>query len=285
MNALMEAKLEKMRREQQEAAQASFVAGLNAEVIGDDEFIGEDGADALLADMDEGGESGEAEGEETEVKKPVRRPAADMSALIEKANQEAAAIIAEANDNANRIIDEARAEAESTRQAVFEDADSRGYAEGSQRAREELEVAKAELAQKAQQLEEEYMNKYSSMEAELVDTITDIYQHIFDVDLSGQRQILLHLIEGTMRRIEGTKSFLVHVSSDDAAYVGMHKKTLEAAATLPDSLVEIVEDISLAKNQCFIETDGGIFDCGLDTELTELTQKLRILSYEKNTEA
>ena len=117
-----------------------------------------------------------------------------------------------------------------------------------------------------------------------METITDIYQYIFDVDLSGQRQILLHLIEGTMRRIEGTKSFLVHVSPEDTAYVNMQKKTLEAAATLPDSVVEVIEDISLSKNQCYIETDGGIFDCGLDTELTELTTKLRLLSYDKNKE-
>ena len=61
----------------------------------------------------------------------------------------------------------------------------------------------------------------------------------------------------------------------------MQKKVLEAAATHPDSIVEVIEDISLSKNQCFIETDGGIFDCGLDTELTELSNKLKVLSYEK----
>lgn len=30
-----------------------------------------------------------------------------------------------------------------------------------------------------------------------------------------------------------------------------------------------------------IETDGGIFDCGVDTQLAELTNRLRVLSYEK----
>jgi len=147
-----------------------------------------------------------------------------------------------------------------------------------------LDAAVASLNEQARQLEENYTAMYESVEADLVETITDIYQYIFDVDLSGQRQILLHLIEGTMRNIEGTKSFLVHVSPEDSAYVNMQKKNLEAAATLPESIVEVIEDISLSKNQCYIETDGGIFDCGLDTELSELTAKLRLLSYEKNKE-
>ncbi len=282
MNALMEAKLEKMRREQQEAAQASFVAGLNAEVIGDEEYLGEDGTEGLFEDQDaaDGEAAADQEGE-VKRQKPVKRTPAEISALVAKANEEAAEIIARAQEDANQIIDEAKADAESMRQSVYEEADGRGYAEGSARAAMELENAKNELNEKAAQLEQQYQELFDSMETELVDTITDVYQYIFNVDLSGQRQILLHLIEGAMRRIEGTRSFLVHVSSEDAAYVNMQKKTLEAATTLADSSVEIIEDISLSKNQCFIETDGGIFDCSLDTELSELTTKLRLLSYEK----
>ena len=45
--------------------------------------------------------------------------------------------------------------------------------------------------------------------------------------------------------------------------------------------MEVIEDISLRKNECLIETEGGIFDCGLGTQLAELSRKLRLLSYEK----
>lgn len=34
--------------------------------------------------------------------------------------------------------------------------------------------------------------------------------------------------------------------------------------------MDIIEDMTLAKNECMIETDNGIFDCGLGTELSEL---------------
>ena len=46
-------------------------------------------------------------------------------------------------------------------------------------------------------------------------------------------------------------------------------------------MIEIIEDIALVKGDCLIETDGGIFDCGISTQLEELSKKLRVLSFEK----
>lgn len=47
-------------------------------------------------------------------------------------------------------------------------------------------------------------------------------------------------------------------------------------------MLEVVEDITLHKNECMIETDGGVFDCGLGTQLDELTKRLKLLSFSKN---
>ena len=68
----------------------------------------------------------------------------------------------------------------------------------------------------------------------------------------------------------GQPSFLVHVSKEDYPYVSMQKKQIMAGATAPNSTVEIVEDMTLGKGECMIETESGIFDCGLGTQLSEL---------------
>ncbi|MFR8845528.1 MAG: FliH/SctL family protein [Waltera sp.] len=108
----------------------------------------------------------------------------------------------------------------------------------------------------------------------------DIYEHIFDVDLHSYREVLCYLISATMRKTEDNRSFLVHVSKEDYPYVSMQKKQIMAGATAPNSTVEIVEDMTLGKGECMIETESGIFDCGLGTQLSELRQKLKLLSYE-----
>ena len=113
-----------------------------------------------------------------------------------------------------------------------------------------------------------------------MDTITGIYEHIFHVDLHSYREVLCYLISTTMRKSEDNRSFLIHVSKEDYPYVSMQKKQFSAGAVAPNATVEIVKDITLGKGECLIETEGGIFDCGLGTQLSELRQKLKLLSYE-----
>ena len=89
----------------------------------------------------------------------------------------------------------------------------------------------------------------------------------------------MHLIASTMHKIEGNSNYLIHVSKEDYPYVNMKKNEILASALSANASVDLVEDITLGANDCIIETDGGIFDCGLGTQLEELTQKLRLLSY------
>jgi flagellar assembly protein FliH len=49
-------------------------------------------------------------------------------------------------------------------------------------------------------------------------------------------------------------------------------------ASPKDINLNIVEDSDLAKNQCIIETDGGVFDCSLDIQLEQLIKEIKLLS-------
>lgn len=91
----------------------------------------------------------------------------------------------------------------------------------------------------------------------------------------------MHLIDSTLRKVESSRTFIVHVSAEDYPYVNMQKQALVEGAVAGRGLIEIIEDIALIKGDCLIETDGGIFDCGIGTQLEELTRKLRVLSFEK----
>ena len=42
--------------------------------------------------------------------------------------------------------------------------------------------------------------------------------------------------------------------------------------------IDIIADPLLNDSQCIIETDGGIFDCSIDTELDNLIREIRALS-------
>lgn len=191
-------------------------------------------------------------------------------------------------EQAMEEIERRRAEAEAMlaaeRQRVLEEARNQGYQDGMTRGMQEVDGQKQHLAEQERKLIQEYEQQISQLEPRFIETLTGIYEHIFHVELSGYRDIIVHLIADTLRKTEGGRDYIVHVSKEDYPYVSMQKKQITAGVVSSNTTIELVEDVTLSKNQALIETDSGIFDCGLGTQLSELRQKLTLLSYEKPAE-
>lgn len=194
-------------------------------------------------------------------------------------------LAAQARAEAEQILESARAEAAAIRQSALEEGRQQGYAAGLQEAQaqmqEKLQSAETQIRQKAETLENAYWNKVSELEPAFVDTLTGIYEHIFRVKLSEEKQLILNLLTEALHGIEGSREFIVHVSGADIQNVRAAKQELIDAAVSPDAKIDIIEDATLTRNDCLIETGSGIFDCSLDTQLKELKKQLKLLSYEK----
>ena len=131
-----------------------------------------------------------------------------------------------------------------------------------------------------QELDDYYMQQVEVLEPQLVDTITAVYEHIFHVDFSSYRDVLIHLINDTIHKTDGSRNFLVHISKEDYPHVSEQKAYL--LANLGDSwTIDMIEDSLMGVGQCMIETESGIFDCGLGTQLEELKKKLMLLAWSK----
>lgn len=200
---------------------------------------------------------------------------AQAQEMLEAARREAESIKSQA-------LSEAQKELEDLRKSTLEEAGTKGYEDGYNKGMEEAEKLRAKLKEDRSRMEAEYEQMVDELEPRFVDTLTDIYEKIFQVDLKKEHGIIMHLIASTMHKIEGNSNYLIHVSKEDYPYVNMKKNEALASAVSVNSSVEIVEDITLGANDCIIETDSGVFDCGLGTQLEELTQKLKLLSYRKD---
>lgn len=203
-----------------------------------------------------------------------------LEKLHEEAQQEADDIIEQAKAEAENIIQETLNQAKREADNLEEQFKQKGYDAGYKQGMQEVEVLKQQLKEQSVNLETEYQKMVDELEPKFIDTLTGIYEHIFKVDLQSYREILIYLISDTIRRVESSREFLIHISKEDYPDVMMHRKQLVADAAPGNRTVEIIEDITLSKNQCLIETDAGIFDCGLGTQLEELRKMLILLSYE-----
>lgn len=240
-----------------------FAQGLAAEVL--DVVPGEGGNDTILGMYHNDQNTASPEG----VQEPV-----DLGPTPDELREQAIAEI-------NQMKAEAASLLEAERQRTLDAARSQGYQEGLSQAIKEAEKAKKDLELERKELEKQYERLLEEIEPRMVDALTDIYEHVFHVELSGYRDLIVYLIAGAMRKTEGGRDIIIHVSKEDYPYVSMQKKQITAGIMSVNTNVEIIDDITLAKNQALIETGGGIFDCSLGTQLSELNRKIKLLSYEK----
>lgn len=249
IQAIMESKHNEMDAD-------GFINGLHADVV--EELISDDDtADALTDDA--------AMGEQ------------QAAASLENANAEAERIIEEARLQAEQIIADANKNAD----AAFEEAKQNGYYEGNEKAQEEMNIKQAQLEvefdNKRKELEQEYNNLKESIEPELVEVITDVFRKVTGVVAEDNREIILHLINDVMHNADGSRDYVIKVSPDDYKFLVNNQGKIYCAMSREVN-IDIVEDATLERNQCMIETNTGIFNCSLDIELNNLIKNIKLLS-------
>ena len=264
MNAILEKRLkeEAERRSRQPehelvAAQDGFTEGLNAEKV-----------DVLLEpDAEVASQQNASIQEQEQLKQEIEEARNELAGLQAQIEQE--------KEQAQLEIDQMKAKA-------FEEANEQGYQEGYRKGLDSVQELQKQCEDERLQQEQEYQKKLEEMEPLMVDTLCDVYSHIFKVEAKEHKELVLKLLQDTLLKVDGTGSIIVHVAKEDYAYVQEQKAALLEEAGMQSGSVEIVSDAALARAQCMIETEGGVYDCSLDTELAELKRRLMLLAYQKS---
>ena len=126
-------------------------------------------------------------------------------------------------------------------------------------------------------LENEYAEKIKRIEPELVDVILELFVDITKVLSFDKRDMIMTLVDSVISGDEISNNIIIRVSKDDAVFLRENKERI-IASTGKDIHLEIVEDMMMKKNECYIDTDFGIYDCSLDIQLENLVNDIKILS-------
>ena len=227
----------------------------------------------LVADDYDGGESSEDGDEETGEFSPIfKSPSID-------AKKEAEEIIAKALTEAEEIKENAKADGlEAGKREGYDAGIMEGRAEAHRELADKINALQSEHDAKIRDLEIEYKTKSDMLESVLVDKLTDIYEKVLGIGIEGKRDTIIYLLKKSLGDIDPGKSLVIHVSREDFPTVFDKREELCKAAGISESNLEILEDHTLSANGCLIETETGIFDTGLDTQLNLLKKQLRLLS-------
>ena len=201
----------------------------------------------------------------------------DSMILVQQAREEAEVIITQAQSDADEILENAQAEAEAMKSHYAEEGKKEGYRDGTGQAMQAYAEKEAELEAEKERMAAAYRAKEEQMERLVTDAVCDLMERFFNVQFGDNKELLYHLVDNCVLHIESSHQFLIKVNDEGFATLNEKKAELQAAVGA-DAQLDIVRDPVLTDGQCIIETDGGVFDCSLDTELKNLIKDIRSLN-------
>ena len=185
--------------------------------------------------------------------------------------------VAQAKEEADAILSEAREQADAMRSHAEAEGQKEGYEQGLQEAAARQRELESRMQAEKEQLQADYDQKQKNMEHELVDVVCDVVEKVFLVQFGDKKEIILHAVDQALANIEGSKEFMIRVGEANLEFLRAHKEELQAKVG-QDMTLDIVLDPLLDETQCMIETDGGLFDCGMDTQMRNLIKDIKSLS-------
>ncbi len=178
---------------------------------------------------------------------------------------------------------EAQKEIEELRVKASESGYQEGYAEGKQKAEEECRAhyqkLEPQLKTKEKELEDRHQEQMEELEPALVDKLTGVYEHVLGIRLEEERENILFLINRSLASLDSGRNYIVHVSKEDYEAAKSGKPQISVETGMPEDAFEIIADGTMKKGDCMIESDLGIMDCGLGTQMEMLKRQLKLLSY------
>ena len=196
---------------------------------------------------------------------------------VERAKEQAEQIVSKATADAETILKKAVQEAENLKERARKEAEEQGFAQGMERVQAEEAQMREELQRLREQQEQAYAERLHTMEPELMDAVIEVFDQVLHTDFTDHRAVLLHLIRRTVQHIKNSRQFRIFVSAQDYADLSARKEEIIEKIG-GEVVLDIIMDESMQSGQCTIDTDEGLFECGMDIQLANLVRDLKALS-------
>lgn len=170
----------------------------------------------------------------------------------------AAEIVADAEAEAARIREEAK--------AAFEEEKKRGYEKG-------INDAKLEMAMKKLELVDSSVAFMESVERKMADVVLKALK-TFVVEV-GDEEMVLQIVRKTMNAVIRTqREVTLKVAPEMKDAVTARVAELKASCPTVETF-DVVEDPRLHGPACILETEAGVADASVDTQLAAIEKSIR----------
>ncbi len=195
--------------------------------------------------------------------KKVRQEAEDQArAIVEQARQEAARVEQEARDRVAALEKE-------TSNKGFEEGRQAGFQTGEaevKRLVERLHVVLTSAIEKRNQIIEE-------TESQLINLVLQISQKVIKVLSENQKNVVINNVIQSLRKLKSRGDVVIRVNLADLELTTQHTQDFLKSVENVKSIT-VLEDSTVDKGGCVIETDFGEIDARISSQLQEIEERI-----------
>ena len=207
----------------------------------------------------------------------VRRQTNQAQVIKNDAEQEAAQIIQNAKDEAAQIIAKAQAESEEKLSASKQD----GYAEGREQGFQDGKAEVDRLIARTHKILEAVLARreeiLSGTEQQVVELVILMARKVVKVLSESQKSVVMANVAQALKMVKGRSNVLLHVNLADLKLTTEHIQDFVHSVENVQGIT-VLEDSTVEKGGCIVETDFGAIDARIASQLGELEKKILEIS-------
>lgn len=207
----------------------------------------------------------------------VKRQTDQAQIIKSDAEQTASKIIEDAKLEAERIIQEANVEKENIKATAHQD----GYKEGHEQGFVEGQNEVNRLVERIHKIVESVMVRREEIlcetEQQIVELVLLMTRKVVKIISENQKTVVLSNVLAALKKIRTRGNITLRVNTEDlkltTAHVDEFIKRIENV-----NGISVIEDSSVDKGGCIVETDFGAIDARISSQLAELESKIMEIS-------
>ncbi|MBO4320219.1 MAG: flagellar assembly protein FliH [Treponema sp.] len=193
------------------------------------------------------------------IKNNAEKEAGDV---VAKAKAEAEQILKSAHDEEQRIFDKAQ-----------KDGYDKGHEEGYQVGNQEAERLVERLHKMIEAVQDKRQDILNQTEGQIVDLVLLMTRKVVKIMSDNQKSVIMANVVQALKKVKGRGDVILRVNMADVKLTTEHTKDFISQVENIRN-VSVVEDSSVDRGGCIIETDFGAIDARISSQLGELETKI-----------
>ncbi len=203
----------------------------------------------------------------------VQQKTDEIQVLKKKAEDEAEMLVSDAKTNAEELTEKVESELADIKKRAEEE----GYESGRETGYEEGKVEVERLVQQLHSIIDKTIEKRNDIidesETQVINLVIMIAKKVVKVISENQKNVVVNNVIQALRKLKSRGEVLIKVNLADVELTSEHIKDFMRMVENIRS-VTVVEDSTVDRGGCIIETDFGEIDARISSQLHEIEEKI-----------